>query len=114
MNRLQKNTVFYRRKIISTTKEYKDYIIEQLGLLSNIICRKMMGEYLLYNDGVLFGGIYDNCLLFKRTNSNKKYNMSEENPYQGAKPMYLAENVDNRELLRDIVTDTCKDLPIKK
>ena len=48
-----------------TTKEYKDYIIEQLNLLNNITYKPMMGEYLLYYNGTLFGGIYDDRLLVK-------------------------------------------------
>ena len=93
-----------------TTKEYRDFILEQLSLLDCITCRAMMGEYLLYLNGLLFGGIYDGRLLFKITEENKKYNMPEAVPYKGAKPMYMAEDVDDTELLRDIVEDTCKGL----
>ncbi len=50
---------------MATTKEYKDFILEQLSLLENITCKSMMGEYLLYYNGVLFGGIYDDRLLVK-------------------------------------------------
>ena len=95
---------------MATTKGYKDYILEQLNLLDNIACRPMMGEYLLYYNGILFGGIYDDRLLIKIVNSNKKYNMQESIPYESAKPMYLVENIDNKETLRDIVLDTCEDL----
>ncbi len=95
---------------MATTKGYKDYILEQLNLLDNITCRPMMGEYLLYYNGILFGGIYDDRLLIKIVNSNKKYNMQESIPYESAKPMYLVENIDNKEILRDIVLDTCEDL----
>ena len=50
---------------MSTNKEYRDFIIGRLQLLENVTYRAMMGEYLLYNNGVLFGGIYDNRLLIK-------------------------------------------------
>lgn len=99
---------------MATTKEYKDFILEQLGLLENIICKSMMGEYLLYYNGVLFGGIYDDRLLVKIVDGNKKYNMKESIPYESAKPMYLVNDVDNQEILKNIVLDTCKDLLIKK
>ncbi len=94
---------------MATTKEYKDFILEQLKL-ENITCKSMMGEYLLYYNGVLFGGIYDNRLLVKKVENNKKYNMKESIPYDGAKPMYL---VDNIEMLEKIVLDTYKDLQMK-
>lgn len=99
---------------MATTKDYRDFILEQLNLSNNITCRPMMGEYLLYCDGILFGGIYDERLLIKRTESNKKYNLQEAIPYDGAKPMYLIENIDDKETIKDIILETCKDLPAKK
>lgn len=99
---------------MATTKEYKDFILEQLNLLDNVNCRAMMGEYLLYYNGVLFGGIYDNSLLVKMVDGNKKYNMQEQMPYENAKPMYLVDDIDDKEILREIVIETCKDLPSKK
>lgn len=98
---------------MSTTKDYKDYILEQLSLLDNVTCKPMMGEYLLYYKGVLFGGIYDNRLLVKKVDSNKKYKMKESIPYERAKAMYLVEDTDNQELLKNIVLDTYKEIDIK-
>ena len=72
--------------------------------------KPMMGEYLLYKDGVLFGGIYDNRLLIKITENNKKYGFSAELPYAGAKPMYLVGDIDDKEKLMGIISDTCKGL----
>ena len=95
---------------MATTKDYRDFILEKLNLLDNITCKSMMGEYLLYYNGLLFGGIYDDRLLVKIVDSNKKYNMQESIPYESAKPMYLVDDVDNQELLRNIILDTCKDL----
>ena len=95
---------------MATTKEYRDFILEQLNLLDNITCKSMMGEYLLYYNGILFGGIYDDRLLVKKVIGNKKYNMQESIPYPNAKPMYLVSDVDNSELLKDIVLDTYESL----
>ena len=91
---------------MATTKEYKDFILEQLNVLDDITCKQMMGEYLLYYKNILFGGIYDDRLLVKITDTNKKYNMEESTPYDGAKNMYLVEDVDNIDKLKDIVIDT--------
>ena len=99
---------------MATSKEYKDFILEQLDLLDNITCKAMMGEFLLYYNNVLFGGIYDNRLLVKIVDTNKKYSMQEQIPYETAKPMYLVNDVDNKELLKKIVIETCKGLPNKK
>ena len=95
---------------MATTKDYRDFILEQLNLLDNITCKSMMGEYLLYYNGILFGGIYDDRLLVKIVDNNKKYNMQESIPYENAKLMYLVDDVDNQETIRDIVLDTCKGL----
>ena len=99
---------------MATSKEYKDFILEQLELLDNISYKAMMSEFLLYYNSVLFGGIYDNRLLVKIVDSNKKYNMQEQLPYDGAKPMYLVDDVDNKELLKEIVLETYKGLSSKK
>lgn len=98
---------------MASTKEYKDFILEQLNALDNITYKPMMGEYLLYYNNILFGGIYDDRFLVKKIESNKKYNMKESIPYESAKPYYLVEDVDNIELIKNIVVDTCKGL-IKK
>ena len=89
---------------MASTKEYRDFILEQLSEAPNITCRPMMGEFLLYSNSVLFGGIYDDRLLVKQ------YKMAEEIPYDGAKPMYFVEDVDNKEKLAEIVTNTVKGL----
>ena len=99
---------------MATTKNYRDFVLEQLSILDHITCKSMMGEYLLYYNGILFGGIYDNRLLIKIVDSNKKYIMQESIPYKNAKPMYLVDNIDNQEKLKEIVIETCKDLPNKK
>ena len=91
---------------MASSKEYKDYILEQLSLLDDIKCRPMMGEYLLYYREVLFGGIYDDRLLIKKVESNKKYKLSEKIPYDGAKTMYQIENTDDPIMLKNIIIDT--------
>lgn len=73
-----------------------------------------MGEYLLYYNNVLFGGIYDNRLLVKIVSNNKKYSMQEQIPYETAKPMYLVDDTDNKEKLKEIIIETCKGLPSKR
>lgn len=93
---------------MATSKEYKDFILEQLGLLDGITCRPMMGEYLLYYNNVLFGGIYDNRLLVKVVDENRKFNMREVVTYETAKVMFFVEDVDDKELLREIVVETCE------
>ena len=95
---------------MATTKDYRDFVLEKLSLLDNITYKPMMGEYLLYYDRVLFGGIYDNRLLVKIVDNNKKYNMQKSIPYENAKPMYLVSDIDNTETLKKIVLDTYKEL----
>ena len=92
---------------MATTREYRDYVLENIEL--DITYKPMMGEYLLYYNNVLFGGIYDDRLLVKKVDGNEKYNMEEAIPYESAKPMYLVDT-DDRDLLKDIVLDTYKDL----
>ena len=74
----------------------------------------MIGEYLLYYNDVLFGGIYDNRLLVKIVDNNKKYNIQVQLPYESAKQMYLVDDVDNKELLKEVIIETCKGLSNNK
>ena len=91
---------------MASSKEYRDFILEQLSEAPNISYRPMMGEFLLYSGGILFGGIYDDRLLVKIVPGNKIYNMREELPYGGAKPMFFVEDVDDKEKLAEIVEKT--------
>ena len=95
---------------MASTKEYRDFIIEQLKDLDNLSYKSMMGEYLLYLDGLLFGGIYDDRLLVKKVENNKSYKMEEVIPYKNAKSMYLVDDVDNQDVLKEIVSNTCEGL----
>ena len=94
---------------MASTKEYRDYVLELLSSLQDINYKPMMGEYLLYYKGVLFGGIYDDRFLVKIVDSNKKYNMTEQIPYENAKLMYLVD-IDDEEKIKEIITDTYNDL----
>ena len=95
---------------MTSAKEYRDFILEQLSEVPNVSCRPMMGEFLLYSNGVLFGGIYDDRLLVKRVPENAKYNMDEVVPYKNAKPFYFVEDVDDKEKLAEIIINTVKGL----
>lgn len=98
---------------MASTKEYRDYILEQLSGVPDVAYRPMMGEFLLYSDGVLFGGIYDDRLLVKIVSENAQFGMREDITYDGAKPMYLVEEIDDKEKLAEIIAATLKGLTRK-
>ena len=97
-----------------TSKEYIDLILDKLDSLENISYKSMMGEYLLYYNKILFGGIYDNRLLIKIVETNKDYNLEEAIPYKNAKPMYFIKDIEDKKFLKDIIIDTCKSFKSKK
>ena len=97
-----------------TTKEYRDLILDKLDLLDNISYKSMIGEYLLYYNKILFGGIYDNRLLIKTVETNKDYNLKEATPYENAKSMYFVENIEDKEFLKELVINTCKSIDTYK
>jgi TfoX/Sxy family transcriptional regulator of competence genes len=88
-----------------STQDYCDFILDQLSLLSDITSRKMMGEYILYYKGKVFGGIYDNRFLVKPVEAAKKImpDAPLEIPYPGGKKMLLVEEVDNKDYLKELV-----------
>lgn len=95
---------------MASSKQFRDFILDQLQGLHFVTCKPMMGEFLLYFNGVLFGGIYDDRFLIKKTNSNKSYSLPEEIPYEKAKPMYMVTNLDDINYLCTLIKETCKDL----
>lgn len=70
---------------MASSKEYLEFIIEQLSELDGITYRAMMGEYILYYKGKIVGGIYDNRLLVKPVKAAVDYmtNAASEHPYDG-------------------------------
>ncbi len=101
---------------MASSREYLDFILEQLSGLEGITYRTMMGEYILYYRGKIVGGIYDNRFLVKPTKSalTMMPDADREIPYEGAKEMLLADNVDNREFLTELLTSMYDELPEPK
>ena len=101
---------------MASGKEYLDFILEQLSGLEKITFKPMMGEYILYMNGKIFGGIYDDRFLVKPTKSamDMMPEADRELPYEGGKEMLLVENVDNREFLQELLTAMYEELPAPK
>ncbi|WP_022765967.1 TfoX/Sxy family protein [Butyrivibrio sp. XPD2006] len=101
---------------MASSKDYLEFILEQLSGLDDITHRSMMGEYILYYRGKVFGGIYDDRFLVKPTKSAKAMmpDADMELPYEGAKEMILVDGVDNREFMRELVEAMYEDLPTTK
>ena len=101
---------------MASSKEYLDFILEQLSLLDEITYRTMMGEYIIYCNGKVIGGIYDDRFLVKPTKTAIAVmpDASMQLPYEGAKPMILVDDVENREFLQQLVEAICDELPAKK
>ena len=94
---------------MASNKDYLDYVLDLLSDISNITYKKMMGEYLLYSDGILFGGIYDDRFLVKKTISNISFNLKDEIPYPNAKGMFLID-IEDTDIIKEIVLNVIKDL----
>ena len=101
---------------MGSTKEYLDFVLEQLSELDEITSRAMMGEYILYYRGKVFGGIYDDRFLVKPVPTAVKLmpDAELELPYDGAKEMLLVDDVDNRDFLCKLVMNIWEELPDKK
>lgn len=98
---------------MASSKEYLDFILEQLSELDDITYRAMMGEYIIYYRGKVVGGIYDDRFLVKPVKSAVKMmpEASLELPYEGAKEMLLVDNVENKEFLRNLLEAMYEELP---
>ena len=101
---------------MASSKDYLEFILEQLSDLNDITYKAMMGEYIIYYRGKIIGGIYDDRFLVKTTKSAKAL-MPEaglELPYEGAKEMLLVDNVDNKAFLRELMEAMYDELPAPK
>ena len=101
---------------MASSKEYLDFILEQVSELDNVSYKAMMGEFIIYYKGKIIGGIYDDRLLVKPVQSAINYmpNAVYEMPYDGAKEMLLVDEVDNKEFLIGLFDAVYDDLPAPK
>ena len=101
---------------MASSKEYLDFILEQVSELDNVSYNAMMGEFIIYYNGKIIGGIYDDRLLVKPVKSAINYmpNAEYELPYDGAKQMLLVDDVDNKEFLIGLFDAMYDDLPAPK
>ena len=101
---------------MASTKEYLDFILDQLSGLDEITYRAMMGEYIIYYRGRIVGGVYDDRFLVKPTKTAIAMmpDAERELPYEGAKEMLLVDNVDDREFLQRLLEEMYKELPVPK
>ena len=101
---------------MASSKEYLEFIMEQLSGLEDVSWRAMMGEYIIYYRGKIVGGIYDDRFLVKPVEAAVAI-MPEaemEQPYEGAKEMLLVDNVDDRDFLCELLEAMCDELPAPK
>ena len=101
---------------MASSKEYLEFILEQLSDMKDISYRSMMGEYIIYYCGKVVGGIYDDRFLVKPTKSavSMMPNANMELPYEGAKEMLLVDNVESKEFLRELLSAMSEELPAPK
>lgn len=105
-----------RRLNVTSSKEYLEYILEQLSELEDITHRAMMGEYIIYYRGKIIGGIYDDRFLVKPVKSAKAMmpDADMELPYEGAKEMILVDDIENKEFLKELMEAMYDELPAVK
>ena len=101
---------------MASSKDYLDYILDQLSGLDDISYRAMMGEYIIYYRGKVVGGIYDDRFLVKAVKAALAMmpDADMELPYEGAKKMLLVDDVENREFLRELLDAMYPELPARK
>lgn len=101
---------------MASSKEYLNFVLEQLSDLEDITYRAMMGEFIIYYRGKIVGGIYDDRFLVKPVKSAISYlkSITYELPYDGAKEMLLVDDLDSKEYLTGLFNDMYDELPAPK
>ena len=85
---------------MASSKDYLEYVLGLLREVESVTYKKMMGEYILYKEDILFGGVYDNRFLIKKTKSLENSGLKEQMPYPSAKSMLLIDSEDPDEIKR--------------
>lgn len=98
---------------MASSKEYLDFVLEQLSELEDISYKAMMGEYIIYYRGKIVGGIYDDRFLVKniKVASDMMPETTLELPYEGAKEMLLVEDIENKGFLKELLEAMYEELP---
>ena len=101
---------------MASSKEYLDFVLDQLSELDGIAYRAMMGEYVIYYRGKVVGGIYDDRFLVKPVKSALMMmpNAQMELPYEGAKEMLMVDDIENKDFLRELIEAMYDELPQPK
>lgn len=101
------------KRVMASSKEYLNFILEQLSELDGITYRAMMGEYIIYFRSKIIGGIYDDRFLVKPTKSARELmpNAPLETPYDGAKPMLMVDNIEDKDFLAGLLNAVFDELP---
>ncbi len=101
---------------MASSKEYLEFVLDQLSSLDEISYRSMMGEYIIYYQGKIVGGIYDDRFLIKPTKSAKEMmpKAQYETPYDGAKEMLLVDDIDNKDFMNELLNAMVDELPAPK
>lgn len=101
---------------MATKREYYEFIMEQLSEIQDVSSRAMMGEYIIYYRNKVVGGIYDDNFLIKPVAAAKRLmpDAPLKLPYEGAKPMLMVDNVDNRDFLKTLFEEIYDELPSPK
>jgi len=99
---------------MASSADYLSFIMDQLSD-ADVSSRAMMGEYIIYCKGKVIGGIYDDRFLVKPTETALAMmpDAPMQLPYEGAKPMILVDDVENRQFLRQLVEAISDELPAK-
>jgi TfoX/Sxy family transcriptional regulator of competence genes len=98
---------------MASSRSYLEFVLEQLSDLDDISYKPMMGEFIIYYQGKIVGGIYDDRFLVKDIEAARKMMPDAElqYPYEGAKKMLVVDNVDNREFLKELFKAMVIELP---
>ena len=101
---------------MASNPDFVQFIVDQCSGAGEITAKKMMGDYCVYCDGVLFGLVCDNNLFVKPTyaGASKLKDVVMRAPYPGAKDHFYIDDVDDRDYLADLIKATLPALPKPK
>ena len=101
---------------MASNPDFVQYILDQCSGAGEITARKMFGDYCVYCNGMPFALVCDNGFYVKSTEAGRHLLRVEDlrPPYDGAKPHFYIDDVDDRHYLSALTKATCGELPAPK
>ena len=101
---------------MASNPDFVQYILDQCARAGVVEAKKMFGDYTIYCDAKPVALVSDNGFYVKPTEAGRALLRAVDlrPPYEGAKPHFFIEDVDDADYMSALLKATCSALPAPK